>query len=107
VSVCSAGAEPAATVHPDAVKVMQEMGVDISGQRPKPPGDIPWGDIDTVITLCAEQGCTLPPGGLVQHHWALEDPTTVAGSDEEQLNAFRRTREEVRWRLEELLEKSK
>jgi hypothetical protein len=43
----------------------------------------------------------------VQHHWALEDPTTVAGSDEEQLNAFRRTREEVRWRLEELLEKSK
>jgi phosphate transport system protein len=107
VAVCSAGAEPAAAVDPDAVRVMQEVGIDISGQRPKPAGDIPWGDIDTVITLCAEQGCTLPPGGLVQHHWALEDPSAVSGTDEERLNAFRRTREEVRWRLDELLEKSK
>jgi phosphate transport system protein len=107
VAVCSAGAEPAPAVHPNAVKVMQEVGIDISSQRPQPPGDVPWGDIDTVITLCAERGCTLPPGGLVQHHWALDDPSVVDGSDEEQLNAFRRTREEVRWRLDELLEKSK
>jgi phosphate transport system protein len=107
VAVCSAGAEPAAAVDADAVRVMQEVGIDISGQRPKPAGDIPWGDIDTVITLCAEQGCTLPSGGLVQHHWALEDPSAVSGTDEERLNAFRTTREGVRRRLDELLEKSK
>jgi phosphate transport system protein len=108
VQVCSAGAQPAAGVHPSAVRVMQEAGIDISGQRPKPVGDIPIGDIDTVITVCAEEGaCALPPGGLVQHHWALEDPGAVAGSEEELLAAFRKTREELRTRLEELLQKSR
>ena len=70
-------------------------------------GDVPLGDIDTVITLCAEEACALPPGGLVQHHWALDDPTAATGSEDEILSAFRRTREDIRRRLEELLEKSR
>ena len=106
VAVCSAGAEPSAAINPYAVRVMQEVGVDISRQRPKPVGEVPLGDIDTVITLCAEQGCALPPGGLAQHHWALEDPGAIAGSDDEILNAFRKTREDLHLRLAELLEKS-
>ena len=107
VSVCSAGSEPAPSVDPNAVSVMQEVGLDISSQRPKPIGDVPLGDIDTVITVCAEEACALPPGGLVQHHWALEDPTVVTGTHDEVLTAFRKTREDVRRRLEELLEKSR
>jgi len=107
VSTCSAGAEPSAEINPHAVKVMQEVGIDISRQRPKPLGDVPLGDIDTVITVCAEGGCALPPGGLAQHHWALEDPGAVTGSEEEMLAAFRKTREDLQRRLEELLEKSK
>jgi phosphate transport system protein len=107
VAVCSAGAEPAAAVHPDAIRVMKEVGIDISGQRPRPASEVPWGDMDTVITVCAEPGCALPHGGLVQHHWALEDPASVMGSEEETLAAFRKTREEVRRRLDELLEKSR
>jgi phosphate transport system protein len=107
VAVGSAGAQPAPAVHPNAIRVMKEVGIDISGQRPSPASDVPWGDMDTVITLCAEQGCTVPHGGLVQHHWALEDPSTVDGSEEESLAAFRKTREEVRRRLDELLQKSK
>ena len=85
----------------------QEVGIDISSQRPKPIGDVPLGDIDTVITVCAEEACAFPPGGLVQHHWALDDPSLVEGHDEEILAAFRKTREEIRRRLEELLEKSR
>jgi protein-tyrosine-phosphatase len=107
VSVCSAGSAPSHDVDPHAVRVMQEVGVDISYQRPKPVGDVPLGDIDTVITVCAEEACALPPGGLVQHHWALEDPTLVEGSEEEVLAAFRKTRDELKFRLEELLEKSR
>ena len=106
VSVCSAGAEPSVEINPYAVKVMQEVGIDISRHRPKPMGDVPIGDIDTVITLCAEEGCGIPPGGLVQHHWALEDPGAAQGSEEEMMAAFRKTREELQRRLEELLDKS-
>jgi arsenate reductase len=86
---------------------MHEVGIDIRGHKPKPVGDVPLGDIDTVITLCAEEVCALPPGGLVQHHWALDDPAAADGSEEELLAAFRKTREEIRRRLEELLEKSR
>jgi arsenate reductase len=107
VSVCSAGADPDSAVDPHAVRVMQEVGIDIGAHKPKPVGDIPIGDIDTVITLCAEEACALPPGGLVQHHWALDDPAAGEGGEEELLAAFRKTREEIRGRLEELLEKSR
>src|SRR3954465_8369183 len=55
VSVCSAGADPAPAGDPCAVRVMQEVGLAISSQRPKPIGDVPVGDIDTVITVCAEE----------------------------------------------------
>ncbi len=107
VSVWSAGAGPAGVTDPLAVRVMQEVGIDISSHRPKPVGDIPLGDIDTVITVCAEEVCALPPGGLVQHHWALDDPTAVTGSVEDMLAAFRGARDDIRRRLEELLEKSR
>jgi len=70
-------------------------------------GDVPLGDIDTVITVCAEEACTFPPGGLVQHHWALDDPTGAGSTEDETLAAFRKTREEIRHRLEDLLESSR
>ncbi|HEV7800420.1 MAG TPA: phosphate signaling complex protein PhoU, partial [Burkholderiales bacterium] len=107
VSVCSAGSDPAPSVNPHAVRVMREVGIDISSQKPKPVGDVPIGDIDTVITVCAEEACALPPGGLVQHHWALDDPSVEHGSEDDILTGFRKTREEIRRRLEELLEKSR
>ena len=106
VSVCSAGSEPAREVNPYAVRVMQEIGIDISDQRPKLVSDVPLGDIDTVITLCAEEGCALPPGGLVQHHWGYEDPSVLTGTDEEIMAEFRRTRDSIKGRLEDLLAQS-
>jgi phosphate transport system protein len=106
VAVCSAGSTPAAAIDPYAVKVMHEVGIDISSQKPKPVGDVPLGDIDTVITVCAEEACALPPGGLVQHHWALDDPSSAPGTEDESLAAYRKAREEIRRRLEDLLEGS-
>ena len=103
IGVCSAGSEPAAAVHPSAVRVMQEIGIDISEQRPKSVSSIAWGDIDTAITLCAEEVCVMPPGGLTRYAWALPDPAAVGGPEEEVLTAFRGVRDDIRRRIEALI----
>jgi phosphate transport system protein len=103
VRIWSAGSQPTASVHPLAVRAMQEVGVDISAQRPKLVSDVPLGDVDTVITLCAEE-CVIPPGrDLRREVWAMADPTLVDGSDLEKLMAFRAVRDELRVRIEGLL----
>ncbi|HXF66534.1 MAG TPA: phosphate signaling complex protein PhoU [Burkholderiales bacterium] len=99
VRVWSAGSQPAAAVNPYAVRVMREVGIDISAQRPKRVTEVPLGEVDTVITLCAEEVCVLPPAGLVQENWALPDPASASGSEEEIAAAFRRTRDELRERI--------
>jgi arsenate reductase len=86
-------------VNPYAVRVMQEVGIDISGQRPKRISDVPLGDVDTVITLCVEEVCVLPLGGLAQENWPLPDPAMVAGSEREIEAAFRKVRDELRDRI--------
>ena len=98
--VWSAGSEPAAEIHPLAVRVMQEVGVDISRQRPKSITDVPLGDIDTVITLCAEE-CPVLPAPLRLERWELPDPAAVVG-EEAMAAAFRRVRDELRRRIEAL-----
>ena len=107
INVTSAGSEPAPTVNPYAVRVMQEIGIDISDHRPKPVADIAWGGFDTAITLCAEEVCVLPPRGLTKHDWPLPDPAEASGSDEQILAEFRTTREEVRKRLHDFLAASR
>lgn len=100
IRVWSAGTAPAAAVHPVAVRVMQEAGIDISRQLPKSIADVPLGDVDTVITLCAEE-CPELPAPLRLDRWELPDPVAVRGEDE-MLAAFRRVRDELRERIEEL-----
>ncbi len=102
VRVWSAGSSPAAEVNPRAVKVMREVGIDISRQRPKAVADVPLGDFDTVITLCAEEVCPLPPSSLRLEHWDLPDPAAASGSEEERDQAFRQVRDELRRRIEAL-----
>jgi len=104
VHVASAGSEPAAALNPRAVRVMQEIGIDISSQQPTPIAEVAWGDFDTVITLCADEVCVMPPRGLRQHHWPLSDPAALQGSDEAVQAAFGHTRDEIQRRLRELLE---
>ena len=100
VRVWSAGSKPAAEIHPLAVRVMQEVGIDIARQRPKSIADVPLGDIDTVITLCAQE-CPVLPAPLRQERWELPDPAEASG-EEEMAAAFRRVRDELRGRIERL-----
>jgi len=99
VRVWSAGSQPANAVNPYAVRVMREVGIDISAQRPKRISDVPLGEVDTVITLCAEEVCVLPPGGLMQESWGLPDPAAASGSEREIEAAFRKVRDELRERI--------
>lgn len=102
VRVWSAGSRPTA-VRPEAVAVLAEIGIDISRHRSKPVGEIPAAEVDTVITLCAEEECPVFFGDARRLHWGLPDPAAARGSERERLDAFRTTRDELRRRIDALL----
>jgi arsenate reductase len=103
--VRSAGTE-ATRVNPFAVRALSELGIDWSGARSKVLTefvDQPW---DYVITVCdrARQACPVFPGAVNSLHWGLDDPSEVEGTDDEKLDAFRRTATEVSVRLRPFIE---
>jgi thioredoxin type arsenate reductase len=91
VKIWSAGSRPT-SVRPEAIAVLQEIGMDISGSVSKSVAEIPSAEIDTVITLCGEGECPAFPGKVQRLHWGLPDPAAAAGSEEERLSAFREVR---------------
>jgi arsenate reductase len=91
-------------VHPLAIEVMQELGIDVSRQRSKsileflpPAGEAP----DLIISVCsnAERDCPVFPAAVERLHWPFDDPAHATGSREERLAEFRRVRDEIRARL--------
>lgn len=98
VKVSSAGSAPS-RLNPLAVRALAELGIDIAGQRSKHVDEIPPGDVDVVVTLCAEEVCPVFLGKALRVHWGLPDPAAVAGSEEARLAAFRAVRDELRSRL--------
>ena len=98
VNVQSAGSKPAGYVHPLAIKVMAEIGLDISHQRSKHLNEFLDRQVTTVITVCgnADQVCPVFPGQVNRHHWGFDDPGQAEGGEEQQLPMFRRVREEIR-----------
>lgn len=101
VKVSSAGSSPA-SVHPQAIQVLKEIGIDISGHRSKGLDSIDSGSVDAVITLCADEVCPVFLGKALRVYWGLPDPAGVAGSEENRLDAFRSVRDELRRRLKVL-----
>ena len=101
VEVASAGSRPNPKgVHPMAIEVMRERGIDISAQRPKGIDDLP-SEFDYVITLCddAAQNCPVLPARLERIHWSIPDPA-IAGTDPQaQLALFRQIRDDIERRL--------
>lgn len=97
--VWSAGSRPT-SVRPEAIAVLKEIGIDISHHRSKAVAEIPAAEVDTVITLCGEEECPLFLGKATRLHWGLPDPAAVQGTEQDRLNAFRGTRDELRRRLE-------
>jgi arsenate reductase len=103
VKVSSAGSSPA-FVRPQAIQVLKEIGIDISGHRSKSIEEIAAASVDAVVTLCAEEVCPVFLGTAVRLHWGLPDPAKAPGDDEARLNAFRATRDELFRRLKLLFE---
>ena len=97
-NVVCAGSKPAGFIHPLAVKVMAEIGIDISTHQSKHLKEFTTQPIHTVITVCgnADQACPIFPGQLNRHHWPFFDPAKATGSEEEILNCFRTVRDEMR-----------
>jgi arsenate reductase len=102
-NVYSAGIRPT-QVRPEAITVMQELGIDISGHRSKSVDEFVGQDFDYVVTVCdnAKASCPVFPGHTKQIHWSFDDPAAIEGSQEQRLAAFRRVRDELRARLREL-----
>lgn len=96
--VQSAGSKPS-KVNPFAVKVLAEMGIDISDQRSKSVTEIDPATVDTVITLCAEEECPVFLGKAERLHWGLPDPGVGSVTDDEKLDSFRKIRDEIARRL--------
>jgi arsenate reductase (thioredoxin) len=97
----SAGTE-ATRVRPEAVTVMREIGIDISGHSSKAIEPFIGEEFAWVITVCdtAKEACPVVPGAKRQAHWSIDDPSAVAGSDEERLDAFRAARDLIRDRVQ-------
>ena len=98
VTVSSAGSSPA-FVRPQAIRVLEEIGIDISGHRSKSTDEIDAASVEAAVTLCAEEVCPVWLGGAVRVHWGLPDPARAAGDDAARLRAFRATRDELFRRL--------
>jgi arsenate reductase len=96
-TVASAGSNPAGYVHPLAIKAMAEIGIDIATHRSKHLNEFLECDVETVITVCgnADQACPMFPGQMNRHHWGFDDPAHATGTEEEQMQMFRRVRDEI------------
>jgi arsenate reductase (thioredoxin) len=99
LQVFSAGTEPAARINPTAVKVMKEVGIDISNHKPRNVDQYLNEEWDYVITVCddANESCPVFPGKVRNRlHLGFEDPSKVKGSYIEIMNAFYNIRNEIR-----------
>ncbi len=97
--VFSGGTEPG-QVHPMAIAVMKEIGIDISGHRSKLIDEVFGQGIETVVTVCdsTQKACPFLPGATEEIHQGFPDPAAFTGSDEEIRAGFRRVRDEItRW----------
>ncbi|MGA3169545.1 MAG: arsenate reductase ArsC [Chthoniobacteraceae bacterium] len=97
IEVASAGSKPSGYVHPFAIQVMKEIGIDISGHTSKHMDTFLTRNVETVITVCgnADQACPIFPGQLNRYHWGFDDPARATGSDQQKLLIFRRVRDEI------------
>jgi len=96
--VFSAGVEPTVRVRPEAVEAMREVGIDISGHRPKHVNELAGQSFDYVLTVCdhAHETCPVFPGPTRVVHHSFRDPAAFQGTAEEQLALFRTVRDQIR-----------
>jgi two-component system phosphate regulon sensor histidine kinase PhoR len=102
--VFSAGVSPQ-EIHPLAVRVMGEAGIDISMQRSKSIDEVPLHEIDHLVTLCgdAAESCPALPVKVARDHWPLADPARANGDEAVRLEIFRQVRDDIRRRVQTLV----
>jgi arsenate reductase len=108
LDVESAGTNPS-TVNPLAIRVMDELGIDISHHRSKSVDEMTGRGFDYVITVCdnAREHCPVFPGSATRLHWSFEDPAGARGSEHERLEVFRRVRDLISVHVREFVSKLK
>lgn len=96
----------ASRVHPGAIAVMRETGIDISHQESKEIDEKLLRKMDIIITLCgnAEAFCPMTPPGIKRMHWPIDDPVGAVGTEEEILEAFRSARDTIKSRVADFIE---
>lgn len=96
----SAGTE-VTSVRPEAISVMAELGIDITGQHSKSVEQLVGQQFAWVITVCdrARESCPYFPGAEQTAHWGFDDPADAHGTDDERLRLFRQVRDQIRDRL--------
>ena len=104
VEVASAGSDPASRVHPLAVDVLAEAGIDWSGRVPRGIDDVVDQTWDVVITVCdrARDACPVFPGRPPAAHWGLPDPAAAIGTQAERRRAFEEVHRELAQRIDRL-----
>ena len=102
--VFSAGTHPS-LVRPEAIAVLAEIGIDISGQRSKSVDEFVSQPLDLVITVCdnAKESCPVFPGRTERLHGPFEDPAHLEGTEDERKAAFRKVRDQIRQRIQAFL----
>lgn len=94
--VFSAGTRPS-HVRPEAIAVMAELGIDISGHRSKSVDEFIGQDFRYVVTVCdnARESCPVFPAQTERQHWSFEDPAAAAGTQADRESAFRKVRDQI------------
>ena len=102
--VFSAGVKPS-LVRPEAIAVMQEIGIDIFGHRSKSIDEFLNVPLDIIVTVCdnARETCPVFPARVEFLHWPFEDPAHVEGTEAERQAAFRKVRNQIRARIQDYL----
>lgn len=103
LEVYSAGTEPSSQVHPKAIQVMAELGIDLSQNKPKPVSQFLAEEFDYVITVCggAKEACPMFIGKVKNRlHIGFEDPADAIGTDEEITAEFRKIRDQIKSEFE-------
>lgn len=101
----SAGLMPAGTVHPRAIAVMNEAGIDISHHKSKTIDPKLMEKMDIIVTVCgnAEASCPMTPPAVTRMHWPIDDPVAAVGTEDEIMNEFRKARDEVQENIRDLI----
>ena len=102
--IFSAGSDPS-RLHPAAISVMEEWGIDISHQKSESIGNFIDNNFDIIITVCdnANQSCPVFPNEKIRLHWSIKDPFHGWSDNQEDLPPYRIARDELKKRIDEFL----